>query len=326
MNNILKKNFFKIFSIVFILFIGSNTCLAFDILLEPTDIKVNEGEIFVLDIKVNPYLVNFYTAKIEVKYPADLLEIKSFDQDDSWISVEEAGYDFIDNDLGYIIKTAGYPGGTSKTTLFGKIFFKVKKEGPGFIQVGGNTFILNSEGKNVFEGKSLKTLFLSGEGAYVEEHRRKEDILPRQLFDINFELDEKIIDDISDLVPRTIFFSFGTAPTPVGLLFTITNENNEVVYSSENYIIVETEAVLSKKIEDISLSPGNYIIKLKTTYNVDVDDDFQESFQIIEKTDENFFLSSIWFWIFVLIIIVFAVKKKKEKDKLLYDLFKIKKK
>ncbi len=328
MNKIFKKNNIKFLFLIFIFMMVWRFAEATDILLEPTDISVEKGEIFVLEIKVNPKNTNFYTTKIEIKYPAEMLEVKSFDYYDKWISLEEPGYDLVDNDKGYLIKTAGYPGGVSETTSFGKIFFKMKKEGASFIKVGSNTFVLNKEGENIFDSKSLKTLVISGEGVEVGEHRRAEDILPKQLFDISFELSEDVVSDILDLVPRTTFFSFGTAPTPVGLLFTIVDDIGNTVYSSENYIIVETEAVLTKKIEDVSLSPGKYTMRLKTTYNVDVDDDFEKDFEIIFKENKGFFFNSIWFWVLIAVVIIIMIvvnRKNKIDDRLLYDSFETKK-
>lgn len=105
--------------------------------------------------------------------------------------------------------------------------------------------------------------------------------LPEQLFDISFEIDDSSIKDIEELTARVILVSFGKVPTPVDLTFTILDESGQVVYTKKDYIVVESEIVFTKKFENIELAPGKYTLVLNTFYNVDVEDEFKQDFEII---------------------------------------------
>ncbi len=117
--------------------------------------------------------------------------------------------------------------------------------------------------------------------------------IPAQLFDINFEIDEILIKDVSELVARLIFVSFGTEDTPVDVTFTIIDEHGKERHTEEDSLIVETEAVLSKQFKDLKLGPGKYSLIVKTLYNVDVEDEFRQDFEISKKFYQHF---SFWFF------------------------------
>ena len=144
-----------------------------------------------------------------------------------------------------------------------------------------------------------------------------EELLPRQLFDISLEIDEARISDIKDLVARAIFTSFGTEPTAVDLTFTILNQAGEEVYRSNDFITVETEAVFTKKFENISLPLGKYTLVLKTLYNVDVEDQFSQDFEIVKVKKA---IPGIWYVIgfpILLLLIIkiwYLIKKKKRSE------------
>jgi len=104
---------------------------------------------------------------------------------------------------------------------------------------------------------------------------------PEQLFDINLELDQAIISKIEDMGLRVMFTSFGTVPTPVDMTFDILDSNGNVLHSEKASTIVETEEVYNKKINNFSLTPGNYTLRLTTLYNKNVKDEFYQPFEII---------------------------------------------
>ena len=142
---------------------------------------------------------------------------------------------------------------------------------------------------------------------------------PEQLFDINFELDEAVVNNLSDLVARVIFFSFCSVPTPVDLVFTIFNEEGRVVQTDTDVITVETEQIFSKKFFDVpGLSPGKYTLRLHTLYNIDVGDDFEVSF-VVEPEGMRFKKA---FWsigiLTVTLVLIWSwwisVQKRKGKD------------
>ena len=110
-----------------------------------------------------------------------------------------------------------------------------------------------------------------------------EEELPSQLFDISLELDNTTVSDIANLVARVIFESFGTEPTPVDLTFRILDEQAKEVHREKDSIVVETEAVFTKKFEGLTFPKGKYTLVLKTLYNVDVEDEFRADFEIVEE-------------------------------------------
>ncbi len=150
-----------------------------------------------------------------------------------------------------------------------------------------------------------------------------------QLFDISFNLVDKSIESISELVAVVTFENFGTIPTPVNLLFTILDENGNEVYTEEDQIIVETEEVLRKSFENISLEKGKYTFILTTLYNIDVVDEFRQEFEIKRETGLANYVKRNLIIIFSLILIVFVIfylikikRNKNEKTEILRKLIK----
>jgi len=118
----------------------------------PASINVVSGKSFNVAIVVNPQGVNNYTEKIELNYPADILEVKSFSFGSNWMALSQTGYDLIDNTNGTLIKTAGYPAGLSSSATFGTVSFYAKKAGSGTIKVGSGALALDANNQNVLSG------------------------------------------------------------------------------------------------------------------------------------------------------------------------------
>ena len=124
----------------------------------PVSVSVRQGQTFTLTIGVNPQGVKNYTAKTELHYPADLLEVKSFTFASSWMPLSQSGYDLTDNTNGVFIKTAGYPGGISSAATFGTVSFLAKKSGNGTITLNsGNSLALDANNQNVIAGVAVQT-------------------------------------------------------------------------------------------------------------------------------------------------------------------------
>lgn len=147
------KNKILIFMAIFVFFAIATTTFAMTtVSLSPASVSVEEGQTFNLVISVNSQVVKSYMVKSEIKFPADVLEIQSFNFGNNWVPLSQPGYSLIDNTNGVLIKTAGYPGGLSSQADFGTIVFKAKKNGTGAVQVTGNSTALNAEGLNVMSG------------------------------------------------------------------------------------------------------------------------------------------------------------------------------
>jgi len=130
------------------MFLTGSVLAATTISLSPASVSVTQGENFNLVIAVNPQGIKNYTVKIELEYPAEFLEVKSFSFGSDWMAFPQAG-DLVDNTNGLLIKTAGYPGGLSSTATFGIISFSAKKAGSGVIKLSSNSLALDSENQNV---------------------------------------------------------------------------------------------------------------------------------------------------------------------------------
>jgi len=120
--------------------------------LSPASVNVVSGKSFNVVVAVNPQGASNYTEKIELDYPADLLQVKSFSLGSNWMALSQTGYDLIDNTNGKLIKTAGYPGGISSSATFGTVSFYAKKAGSGVIKLGSGSLALDANNQNVLSG------------------------------------------------------------------------------------------------------------------------------------------------------------------------------
>ena len=118
----------------------------------PASVNVVSGKSFNVVVAVNPQGASNYTEKIELDYPADLLQVKSFSLGSNWMALSQTGYDLIDNTNGKLIKTAGYPGGISSSATFGTVSFYAKKAGSGTIKLGNGSLALDANNQNVLSG------------------------------------------------------------------------------------------------------------------------------------------------------------------------------
>ncbi len=123
----------------------ANTIVSFS----PTSITTTQGQAFNLIVIINPQNKDNYTVKIELDYPADLLEVRAFNFANGWTPLSQPGYDLVDNNNGKLIKTAGYPGGISSYANFGTVSFYAKKSGSGTIKMGDNSLALDINNQNV---------------------------------------------------------------------------------------------------------------------------------------------------------------------------------
>lgn len=149
----MKKTLLTILSVAFGMTVLITPALAAStVSFSPTSINAAEGQDFNIMIAIDPQSVNNYTAKIELNYPTDILEVKSFTLESEWMAITQSGYDLIDNTNGVLIKTAGYPGGISSAKTFGTVSFSAKKAGNGIIKLGNGGFILDANSQNILSG------------------------------------------------------------------------------------------------------------------------------------------------------------------------------
>ena len=162
----MKKNiFFIALTILGGIILSSPVFAATTISLSPTAVNITAGQTFNLNVAVDPQGVKNYTVKLELKYPADLLEVKSFTLSSNWTAFIATGYDTTienANTNGVLIKTAGYPNpGLSSAVTFGTVSFLAKKAGSGIIQTGTGSLALNASSQNVFSGSAQASVTIA---------------------------------------------------------------------------------------------------------------------------------------------------------------------
>lgn len=123
--------------------------------LSPATMSVTQGENFNIVIAVDPQGAANYAEKIELDYPADMLEVTSFTYANGWTALTSSDYDMTDNAHGVMIKTAGYPKGISSLTTFGTASFSVKKAGSGTIALGSKSVAFEINNQSAITGSSV---------------------------------------------------------------------------------------------------------------------------------------------------------------------------
>lgn len=120
--------------------------------LSPTAVSVKKGQSISVTINADPTGSKLYTVKSAVSFSAALLEEISFAQSGGWVPLTMAGYDAVDNVNGLVVKTAGYPGGFSSATAFGKLSFRAKESGVAYITVTSASAAYDAQNKNILSG------------------------------------------------------------------------------------------------------------------------------------------------------------------------------
>ncbi|MEK7105912.1 MAG: hypothetical protein AAB895_00965, partial [Patescibacteria group bacterium] len=76
------------------------------------------------------------------------------------------------------------------------------------------------------------------------------------------------------------FDSFGDVPTLINLDYVITDADGQVVYEEVGDVTVETEKSITKDFKNLNLKKGEYNLYLRTLYNVEVRDEFKQTFVV----------------------------------------------
>ena len=142
--------------------------LASTVVLAPANVNATPGQTFTITVSVDPSGVQNYAEKVELAYPADLLEVKSFSLANNWIALTQSGYDVIDNANGLLVKSAGLPSGLSTLTMFGAVTFSAKKSGNGTIKIGGNSVAFEASTQRALTGGDVPVVIASGVAPTVE--------------------------------------------------------------------------------------------------------------------------------------------------------------
>jgi len=221
-------------------------------------------------------------AGAHIMFPRESLWAKSFTVAPGWLIAPDEEYNFIDNGRGTLRATAGFEGGFSGRMPFGTLEFVAV--GPGIAEIGvaPDSMILNARNENMATDSNtlLPRIVIASLESAMET--------PTQLFDIRLELEHQVFSPEDPITLRAHFNSFGTVPTPVEMFFTVTDESGKIFSASHESLVVETDAVFTKRFEHLDLPPGAYEMHMSIRYNVQVEDDFHVSFLVRRSVREYY--------------------------------------
>jgi len=146
--------------------------------------------------------------------------------------------------------------------------------------------------------------------------------------DINLDLLDYLIQDISGLVAIINFENSRKEQINVNFLFTLLDEDGKEVYAEDGSVTVERNEILRKSFEnvDIDLKEGKYALVLTVIYDLNVVDEFRQDFEIgreravitggvIEFIQEGGNLWIVVIGLFILGGLVWWLIKKQRKSK-----------
>lgn len=227
-----------------------------------------------IDAKIDAEDESVSIADLRIMFPRESLWAKSFTVAPGWLIAPDEEYNSIDNGRGTLRATAGFEGGFSGRMPFGTLEFVAV--GPGIAEIGvaPDSMILNARNESMVTDSNtlLPRIVIASLESATET--------PTQLFDIRLLLEHQVFSPEDPITFRAHFNSFGAVPTPVEMFFTITDESGKIVTTSHESLVVETDAVFTKRLEHLDLPPGAYEMHMNTRYNVQVEDDFHVSFLV----------------------------------------------
>ena len=147
-----KKSLIAIVSVLGAAVFAVSALAATTVSFSPSSVHVASDERFDVVVSVNSQGMNNYAEKVELRFPADVLEVTSFTLANSWMALTQSGYDLTDNTKGILIKSAGYPGGFSGSMTFGTISFRALRAGSGTITIGDSSLAFDASGQSVING------------------------------------------------------------------------------------------------------------------------------------------------------------------------------
>lgn len=234
---------------------------------------VHAGDTVHVPVYINTQESGTLVAQPDLSFSEKMLWVRSFTFAPGWLPVVGEEYQLLDNGRGVLRRTAGFEGSVSGRVFFGTITGIARGEGVGSLSVSDRSFILNDNNEDILRERHS--------AQWEVKTRSTGSNAPLELFDIHLDLEGETFTMKDPVVARVFFQSFGRVPTPVDMFFTVTDEYGNVIASSEENIVVETEAVFTKRFENLDLSRGDYILHVITRYNAGVEDSFTKPFSVV---------------------------------------------
>ena len=153
----------QLFTIILFLFSPLILWAAADMSVVPQTGFYRVGETFTATVVVSDPTTPVYTARVELRYPPNLLAITNFTPTDGWVLLEQTEYNKIDNVTGVLIKTGAYPTGFSSQKSIGTITFRVKASGNAVVTLEqSNLQVLDANSVNII-GRGAGAVYVLGE-------------------------------------------------------------------------------------------------------------------------------------------------------------------
>jgi len=157
--------------------------------LEPTARKHYLEDVFVTEIKIETGGEEINTAKVELTFPQELLNVLDFSSGDSILTLWPEMPTF-SNQTGKIYFVGGIPGGYLGEGVLGKIIFQAKKEGRALIQIENSSQVLLNDGlgtpAKLETGGAIFEILAEKQAVPTNEWQRllEEDKIPPEPFEV----------------------------------------------------------------------------------------------------------------------------------------------
>ncbi len=196
-------NFYKflqiLIALLFYIFIPFKTEAAI-LYLEPNEGQYRQGDISILEVKINTEKEYINVIEANLRFSQDVLEVKDFSKGNSILNLwaEEPN---ISNQNGVISFSGGVQGGYNGLNGFlGKIIFEAKKEGKGEIWFQEDSRVLLNDGfGTAADLKTQRAVFNistkeSGVSKNEWQKELEKDLTPPELFEIKISQDNSIFE------------------------------------------------------------------------------------------------------------------------------------
>ena len=126
------------------------------ITLSPSTVTVVQGQTFTVLVDVDPQGAKLYTVKVNMSYPASLIEVTNFTIDSSWPLTPPGNS--VNNVSGTLSETAGFTGGFTAVKRFGTMTVRAKANGTATISVSTGSGAYDSQSANKLSGTQGSTV------------------------------------------------------------------------------------------------------------------------------------------------------------------------
>jgi hypothetical protein len=104
-----------------------------------------------------------------------------------------------------------------------------------------------------------------------------------ELFDVTVKISDKFIYDSKDLSAFIRFENFGEGPSPIEIIYSITNSSGNEVYKGVDFKVVQTEDSVVKDFDFLELPVGRYLLSTDIFYGDNQTAESEDYFEIMSE-------------------------------------------